>query len=165
MTKKSCRKKTKGRFPVGRNRPYFCLLPATARPSFIKRKMRRKASRACAPGNGNGVRKAQGSWLVSAGNFLFCKQQVCSVEDERHPMSGNGRNSTVCGRCLCPAYRKRRSPLRITKMVLPSWPITPSGRSRICRKFEQINRITTPMEKTMFCLMILFMRSDSLMAS
>lgn len=50
---------------------------------------------------------------------------------------------------------------KITKIVLPSCPMTPYGRSKTCRKFDEIKNIITVMEKMTFCLIIRFIRSES----
>lgn len=52
--------------------------------------------------------------------------------------------------------RRRRKPFKITKIVLPSCPITARGIVKLCIKFKAINDKMTATLKIIFCLMILF---------
>ena len=52
--------------------------------------------------------------------------------------------------------RRRRKPFKITKIVLPSCPITARGIVKLCIKFKVINDKMTATLKIIFCLMMLF---------
>ena len=54
------------------------------------------------------------------------------------------------GPVLFAAFNNRK-PFKMTRIVLPSWPITPNGRAKNCKKFEQISMAITASEKITFC--------------
>ena len=57
-----------------------------------------------------------------------------------------------------------RKPFKMTRIVLPSCPITPNGRAKNCKKFEQISIAITASEKITFCFTIRFIRFDKRIA-
>ena len=59
------------------------------------------------------------------------------------------------------SFLSKRNPFKITKIVLPSCPITPKGKLMNWKTFAKIKIVITDSEKTIFCKIMRFIFLDN----
>ena len=69
--------------------------------------------------------------------------------------------ATIMSHMFFYSFFNKRNPFKITKIVLPSCPITPKGKLMNWKTFAKIKIVMTDNENTIFCKMMRFIFLDN----